>query len=85
MIHAQVIYKKNYSWCSLRKMVELPNRGLAQSLPARSELVNSLLTRSLREPGGPCTKSMEASESCMERVNHVSKGWAELTTVLHEI
>ena len=28
-----------------------------------------LLTRSLREPGGPCTKSMEVSESCMERVN----------------
>ena len=29
----------------------------------------ALLTRSLREPGGPCTKSMEVSESCMERVN----------------
>ena len=28
----------------------------------------SLLTRSLREPGGPCTKSMEVSESRMERV-----------------
>ena len=27
------------------------------------------LTRSLREPGGPCTKSMEVSESRMERVN----------------
>ena len=27
-----------------------------------------LLTRSLREPGGPCTKSMEVSESRMERV-----------------
>ena len=27
------------------------------------------LTRSLREPGGPCTKSMGASESRMERVN----------------
>ena len=26
------------------------------------------LTRSLREPGGPCTKSMEVSESHMERV-----------------
>ena len=26
------------------------------------------LTRSLREPGGPRTKSMEVSESCMERV-----------------
>ena len=26
------------------------------------------LTRSLREPGGPCTKSMEVSESRMERV-----------------
>ena len=27
------------------------------------------LTRSLREPEGPCTKSMEVSESRMERVN----------------
>ena len=27
-----------------------------------------LLTRSQREPGGPCTKSMEVSESRMERV-----------------
>ena len=27
-----------------------------------------LLTRSLRELGGPCTKSMEVSESCMEQV-----------------
>ena len=30
--------------------------------------MNSHLTRSLREPGGPCTKSMEVSESRMERV-----------------
>ena len=30
-----------------------------------------LLTRSLREPGGPCTKSMDVSESRMERVNAV--------------
>ena len=29
----------------------------------------TILTRSLREPGGPCTKSMEVSESRMERVN----------------
>ena len=28
------------------------------------------LTRSLREPGGPCTKSMKVSESRMEWVNH---------------
>ena len=27
------------------------------------------LTRSLWEPGGPCTKSMEVSESRMERIN----------------
>ena len=27
------------------------------------------LTHSLREPGGPCAKSMEVSESRMERVN----------------
>ena len=31
------------------------------------------LTRSLREPGGPCTKSMEVSESCMQRVNVVTE------------
>ena len=30
---------------------------------------NAFLTRSLREPGGPCTKPMEVSESRMERVN----------------
>ena len=29
-----------------------------------------MLTRSLREPGGPCTKFMEVSESNMERVNN---------------
>ena len=28
-----------------------------------------MLTRSLREPAGPCTQSMEVSESRMERVN----------------
>ena len=28
----------------------------------------SFLTRSLREPGGPCTKSMEVSEYRMEQV-----------------
>ena len=31
-----------------------------------------LLTRSLLEPGGPCTKYMEVSESCMERVKSQS-------------
>ena len=31
----------------------------------------SQLTRSLREPGGPCTKSMEVSESRMERVKQI--------------
>ena len=30
---------------------------------------SNILTRSLREPGGPCTKSVEVSESRMERVN----------------
>ena len=30
--------------------------------------MDTSLTRSLREPGGPCTKSMEDSESRMERV-----------------
>ena len=37
---------------------------ITKSLPARP--------RSLREPGGPCTKSMEVSESRMERVKCVS-------------
>ena len=32
----------------------------------------NVLTHSLREPGGPCTKSMEVSESRMERVNMMS-------------
>ena len=41
--------------------------------PERGKKINfrsgvSILTRSLREPGGPCTKSMEVSESRMERV-----------------
>ena len=31
-------------------------------------IVMALLTRSLREPGGPCTKSMEVSEYRIERV-----------------
>ena len=33
-------------------------------------MINILLTRSLREPGGPCAKSMEVSESRMERVKY---------------
>ena len=33
-------------------------------------LRQSILTRSLREPGGPCTKSMEVPESRMERVKY---------------
>ena len=31
-----------------------------------------ILTRSLREPGVPCTKSMEFSESSMERVKRTT-------------
>ena len=39
--------------------------------PRRQSLDNTLLlTRSLREPGEPCTKSMEVWESRMERVNN---------------
>ena len=37
------------------------------------------LTRSLREPGGPCTKSMEISESRIERVNMLH------VTLLHNL
>ena len=36
------------------------------------------LTRSLREPGGPCTKSMEVSESRIERV----KAWHKTFSVI---
>ena len=36
--------------------------------------INLLLTRSLREPGGPCTMSMEVSESRIERVNYSDVG-----------
>ena len=32
-------------------------------------VISHSLTRSLREPGVPCAKSMEVSESRMERVN----------------
>ena len=38
------------------------------SLLGQSPHVSFHLTCSLREPGGPCTKSMEVSESRMERV-----------------
>ena len=34
--------------------------------PARCTESKKLLTRSLREPGGPCTKAMEVSKSRME-------------------
>ena len=30
--------------------------------------LQTMLTRSVQEPGGPCTKSMEVAESRMERV-----------------
>ena len=36
-------------------------------------LSSFILTRSLREPGGPCTKCMEVSESRMEPVKCPSK------------
>ena len=35
-------------------------------------IISGVLTRSLRELGGPCTKSMEVSESRMERVKRQS-------------
>ena len=43
------------------------NPGYGHWVISSSEL-ELVLTRSLREPGGPCTKSMEVSESRMERV-----------------
>ena len=42
-----------------------------------------VLTRSLWEPGGPCTKSMAVSESRMERVNK-HKGSVELLYSRHQ-
>ena len=44
-------------------------RGLVYYFYGLLGIIGSFLTRSLREPGGPCTKSMEVSESRMERVN----------------
>ena len=41
---------------------------------------SAFLTRSLREPGGPCTKSMEVSEFRMERVNLVAQSRFELVS-----
>ena len=37
----------------------------------KMDIVSMILTRSLRAPGGPCTKSMEVLESRMERVNEI--------------
>ena len=44
--------------------------GTCIAHPSTLSVLKALLTRSLREPGGPCTKSMEVSESHMERVNN---------------
>ena len=44
------------------------------------DLLGRALTRSLREPGEPCTKSMEVSESRMERVNYKSQGFSLVVT-----
>ena len=54
-VHLKGATLSNYT-CILKGFVFL---GLCAEL---------LLTRSLREPGGPCTKSMEVPESCMEWV-----------------
>ena len=49
------------------------------------QLFHTLLTRSLREPGGPCTKAMDVPESRMERVKWCEKeqpsdkGWKKGT------
>jgi len=50
-------YKIKEGWC---------NKGLTPTL-LKFEL--SVLTCSLLEPSGPCTESMEISESCSEWVN----------------
>ena len=44
------------------------NRGIPSESYVICIITKSwFLTRSLREPGGPCTKSMEVSESRMEQ------------------
>ena len=43
----------------------------AVNLTQTCEAFMKRLTRSLREPAGPCTKSMEVSESRMERVKRL--------------
>ena len=43
------------------------------------------LTRSLREPGGPCTKSMEVSESRMEAADPIPVARSGLQAPLHFI
>ena len=49
--------------------IQLPKVLPFQRRPAiLGQSCEHLLTRSLREPGGPCTKSLEVSESRMERV-----------------
>ena len=43
------------------------------------------LTHSLLEPGGPCTKSMEVSESCMERVNRWEHSEEGFSTIIRSV
>ena len=50
---------------------KLPNKIFFKLSHCQEEFYT--LTRSLREPAGPCTKSMEVSESRMERVKYRSK------------
>ena len=46
-------------------------------------ILQFVLTRSLREPGGPCTKSMEVSESRMEGVKCVIECSSSANVTMH--
>ena len=45
------------------------HKEISSERKKKRKLCNVFLTHSLQEPGGPCTKSMEVSESHMEWVN----------------
>ena len=58
------VFKKASAYCCA---LQLQNTAYLNFL----KIICIHLTRSLREPGGPCTKSMVVSESRMERVKYI--------------
>ena len=55
------------NWCHTWPYRDPSHRGL---LGLCAHVSCYAINPSLREPGGPCTKSMEVSESRMEQVNY---------------